>query len=220
MLFRSINIDPKAVEGVTGQTFRDIVHLTVDPNDSDRFFAFSWGEGIYEFRNNELHQWHHWENSNIESANGYLNYMRCDGGAFDKYGNMWFLNSNIDNVLKVYKRDGTWIDYHISGLSQINNIEKILITSRDQKWINPLFSSKGYGVYILGETTGELSANSTFDQRFVTEFKYLDSGSEASFSSKVKAMVEDQNGDIWLGTEAGTIIASNPQNVYPFKMYW
>ena len=118
-----INIDPKAVEGVTGQTFRDIVHLTVDPNDSYRFFAFSWGEGIYEFRNNGLHQWHHWENSNIESANGYLNYMRCDGGAFDKYGNMWFLNSNIDNVLKVYKRDGTWIDYHISGLSQVNNIE-------------------------------------------------------------------------------------------------
>ena len=90
------NVDADSTQAVTGQRFRDVVHVTPDPLDPDRVFAFTWGEGMYEFKNNKVVNLFNQTNSPILSiASSSLNYHRIDGGAFDKDHNLWFTASDM-----------------------------------------------------------------------------------------------------------------------------
>ena len=216
------NLDNKTIADFFGIKFSDIVHIAVNPNDPNHFFAFSWGEGLFEFRDNEPYKWHNFDNSPIESANaGSYNFMRCDGGAFDKYGNLWFTNSYVSKAIKVLKPDGTWLSFNHTGLTGHNNIGKICITSANQKWINILHTSKTNGIYIMGDTGADISEGSSFNEIFLSTLKYIDSGEEASVTpSSFGAITEDKNGDIWIGTNMGPIIASNPKNIFNNGYYF
>ncbi|MDO5572069.1 MAG: two-component regulator propeller domain-containing protein [Bacteroidales bacterium] len=215
------NISENDIKEYTDSKFNDVVHIAVDPHDNTHFYAFTWGEGIFEFKDDKFVNLFNYQNSNIETIyENNLNYHRVDGGTFDKDGNLWFLNSMVSKPLKVLYKDGTWKGFEINELKNHNSLGKIVITKNNHKWMNVLATGYGYAICVFNDNN---TIDNTSDDliAYITNIKYSDNGQPKYFTpSAVPAIAEDNNGAIWIGTDKGIFISSNPKNIFNDSHYF
>lgn len=97
------NIFGRDIKEITGRFVNDFVNVAVDPLDDKHFYVTSYGNGLFEFKNDEYFDWHHHLNSTLETvsnSNPYL-YIRIDGAVFDKDGNLFMVNSRAGSAIKI-----------------------------------------------------------------------------------------------------------------------
>ena len=78
------------------ENLRDVTSIAIDPANLEHFYFTSFGEGLFEVTDGVITQMYNETNSNgwVTSAiTGDDHYVRLDGLAYDKKGNLWFLNS-------------------------------------------------------------------------------------------------------------------------------
>jgi len=192
----------------TPNDFRDVVCVTADPKDPDRFFAGSWGGGVLEFEAGKFKK--RYDNTNSTLQTQLPNapndpYVRIGGMAFDSKGNLWVTNSGVANVLSSFQTDGTWKSYELSGIANNPYISKVVVTPKDDKWI---MVSRGYGLYALNSTNSVSKA-----QKVVALFKNQE-GEYKTEMGELYSMALDQNGELWLGTSGGVAVYSNPEKIW------
>jgi len=186
--------------------FRDIVCVAVDPHDPGHVFAGSWGGGVLEFNSGKFERFDNF-NSTLQTQvpdNPNTAYVRIGGIAFDSKNNLWVTNSGVAQVISEYKTDKTWKAYDLPEIANKYSIGKVLVTRNDDKWV--LVHSNG--LYVL---------NSTNDQSKVQPVIAKFVNSEGEFLTEmndVYSMVEDRNGEIWVGTVGGVAVFSNPQSIW------
>ena len=109
---------------------RDLVHITVDPNEENKVYLSSWGQtdtgnpdatgGILVVENDEPSVFWNQDNSGLESVilpnNPTYRSVRVNGTAFDNQGNLWVTNGFIDNRLKKLAPNGTWSSFDLSPI--------------------------------------------------------------------------------------------------------
>jgi hypothetical protein len=188
-------------------SFTDIVCVAVDPNNSDHVFAGSWGGGVLEFSGTTfVKRWDNY-NSTLQTqlpGTPTQPYVRIGGMAFDASGNLWVTNTGVADVLSEYASDGTWKSYTLSGIAN-KFIGKVIVSQSDDKWVLvPL----GYGLYALK------SGNSTSKVQKV--IAYYTNGTDEIYTemNDLYSMVEDTNGQLWVGTSNGVAVFSTPANVW------
>lgn len=188
--------------------FRDITSVAVDPTDNTHYFASTWGEGLFEFKDNQFVKLYNQDNSPLLSTNGDPNYIRTEGVCFDQQKNLWITNSGINTGgIKVLKPDGTWVS--LAPDLEDYLIDKILITSKKQKWVNVLRSNTG--IFILDDQ-GTLDDTSDDISRLYRTFRNTADQKEIPANSYF-CMAEDKTGSIWIGTNNGIIITSSSAKV-------
>ena len=130
------------------RNFWDYTGIAIDPNNPDRYFISSYGEGIVELKNNEAIQLYDSQNSTLESIAKLdpLHYVRIGGITFDKNGNLWATNCEVPSLLQVLKANGEWVKFQSSELAISYKTDKITITSDNRKWINC-----DQGIFIFNE---------------------------------------------------------------------
>lgn len=207
------NFDRNEIANATKVRFSDIVSAAIDPLNPAHYFASSWGEGVYEFEDNKLIGRYDHKNSLIESS--YPNsssYARVEGLCFDKYNNLWMTNSEVSNGIKVFKADRTWSEFSFSELNKQFLIDKILITKDNQKWVNVLRSNSFIFVF---DDNGTIDDPSDDRKRKIEHFYQMMGGQTGMIDiSMYYCMAEDRtNNTIWLGTNVGPVIISNPSKV-------
>jgi len=206
----------EAIVKKTGLPLMDFMNMAIDPKDSGHYFITSYGEGLYEFRNNVFCKL--WNNSNspLISAAGTSNrFVRVEGATFDKNNNLWVLNSFIDQPTKspihILKPDSTWFTPFYSNMPNSPGWNSILFTSKNQVWINALRYT--YGIFVLDygddENIEDISDNET---RWISTFTDQDDNVLSPYT--INCITEDLNGTIWIGTVIGPILASNPSNIF------
>lgn len=187
--------------------FRDIISITVDPRDPKHVFAASWGGGVLEFNAGKFVKRFDNFNSTLQTQlpdQPSSAYVRIGGMAFDSENNLWVTNSGVARVISEYKTDGTWKDYNLTEIANKYSIGKVVVTRNDDKWIH-IYRN---GLYVL---------NSTNDQSKVQPVVARFVNSEGEFfteMNEVYSMVEDRNGEIWVGTAGGVAVYSNPQSIW------
>lgn len=222
------NLNESDIAKQSGVRFADVTSIAVDPADPAHYFVSTWGEGVFEFKEDAFVKLHNTKNSTLASAitGNSLNYTRVEGLCYDKAGNLWATNTAISSCLNVLKADGNWCVLKADDYNVLNNqsvVDKLLITQRNHKWVNILRGSN-IGILVFDEK-GTIEDTSDDTANFFSSFPLNSAGGEAIAVSNYFCMAEDKLGQIWIGTNRGPIICpvpdraiSNPSQIYATRI--
>ena len=202
------NISQQVIQAATnGNPANDFMDVAVDPMDAEHFFVTAYGNGVYEFRNNQVIQQYLPENSSLESAapNSPKKYTRCTGGTFDAAGNYWVLTSGTAKNVHRYSRDGQWkeidIQYDNSSLI-IHTMKELIIDHRNEryKWIPGMRDPQ---CLVLLDDNGTIEDT---DDKVMFRDTWQNNDGEYISPQYVYTAKQDARGNIWMGTSSGVII--------------
>ena len=212
---RWYNFDENAIAEKTGLPCLDFVSVTVDPSDPMHYYVSSWGEGLYEFRNNEFERLYSLDNSTLQSAlpnsANRARFVRVDGLIFDKNNNLYMVNGGVSNggltIFLDQKEWKTFADYPPLISSDPDRI--VINSTTNQKWFN-FFRGSRAGIMVLDEngTVGNAS-----DDQIAYADHFMDQQGNNINATIYLAIAEDQNGLIWVGTNDGPIYFASADQV-------
>lgn len=157
--------------------------------------------GLYEFQDGKFVKCYNRDNSPLESATAdkSKNYVMATGVKYDPTGNLWVLNSQITNPLKMLSKDGEW--------SVMNNIG----LTKNNAWdVKELFLSPTYGYMWFVNSYWEETKLFAYDYK---NNKLYDAGGP-TYTNEDYATIkpyylfhvtEDKNGNIWVASSAGPL---------------
>lgn len=180
-----------SVSGIA-DTLRDVIDVAVNPTNRSEWLACSWGHGIMQITNGRLSALYN--ETNTDGAltayhNGTFRSLRTAAIAFDAGGNAWMTNSLATAGIVQRSKEGTWTGYDVSSMVGNSEIDKILFDSiRGYLW----FAGRANRIY----------AFHLADDKVQLAYVNPNNGSKVETSS-VSCMVQDHNGDLWIGTNKG-----------------
>lgn len=201
---------------------QDLVDIIADPEDATHFWVASYGYGLYEFRSDTLYKLYTYANSKIEtlfpgdpSQRDY--YMRIDALAFDAQKNLWFFNSG-DCPVKYLDTEGDIHCMSYPGLAEASTVKDILINSYNpnQKFVlcERYQRSSDKSMLFVFDDGGTLNDMSDDRYRAITLLYDQDSKPLHFNSYKVRSIVQDNNGVIWVGTISGIFVLEQLSEIY------
>ena len=188
-------------------TLFDFVQVTIDPKDENHVFASSFQGGIVEIQDKSVVSHFTFYNSSLQTSISHSgDAVKVAGSAFDKDGNFWVVNSFVNEPLSVYTEEGTWMSFNCGSASS-NKVCTDIIIDKNYNYIWMAVKNVGLLVYDFNDTP----LDNTDDQ-----YKLLVSGEgNGDLPSKViNTIVEDKDGEIWIGTEAGPAVLYNASAIF------
>jgi len=188
---------------------KDIAMVIPSSANPDHFWGATRQNGLLEFQSEKTIKKYNSSNSPLESLNG-----NCKVGGLmnDAAGNLWVTNPLVKHQLHVIKPDGTWKSFTYPGIdNQFAAAGDLVITKVDTKWIIVNNSD------LFALHTGTTIDNATDDVYKKTSVRSRFSNSETTLIkgyNQVNAIAEDNNGYLWLGTESGIVLYTNPEALF------
>ena len=214
------NILGSTIQNQTGYPVLDLMNVAVDPIDNKHFFVTSYGNGLFEFRDNIFFKLYNESNSTINSIYpGNPGYMRLDGAIFDQSNNLFLTNTSSSYGIKVLQSDGTWTQLYYPGTNSKPTLGRITISNQNQnqKWIPSVRSKPGIAIF---DDNGTIKDQSDDKSVFIYPFIFPEQDNNGQtvlvsvFPSALNTIVQDKNGIMWVGTDIGPFLFSNLSKVY------
>lgn len=167
----------------------DVVDVAVNPRDTNEMVAAIWGHGVASIRNNQVQSFY--DASTTGGAlvpYSYGSYSRLNTGvvAFDRRGDLWVLNSHSTHALAVRRTDGSWEKFSTMAMVSVPEVDKLICDSvTGYKW----FCGRYNVIYVHDGVNRMAKVNPNNGSKLSTD--------------AVTALVQDQNGNIWIGTNKG-----------------
>ncbi len=191
---------------------KDIVEIIPHPIEEGRYYASSYSNGILELSlaNGQLSLI---RTINEASTNGALPSIGGDGThrvadmEADQDGNIWFGNSLTDRPLGVIRPDGEVESFGLGASGSGANVLKIMVTSGGQVWQQV----RNGGILVSRLEGGEP----------VETVRLASSEGSGNLPSEtVLSFAEDQDGEVWIGTNEGLAVLFSPENIFePNRSY-
>ena len=177
----------------------DLIAISGNQRDQSLVYTASWGDGIFVFKDQQyLEKWN--------SGNSPLGTKGISGLDSDTDGNLWILDANSSSPVKVLSLENEWTSLNYSTLANRVNMRKILCLSNGDKWV---LNNLGQSLFAFNEN-GTLANE---DDDVIASFLVRDENN-ATISSQVYDAVEDEDGNVWLGTDNGVAVYANPGNLF------
>ena len=188
---------------------RDFLDVTCD-NKTGKSYLTSFGFGLLEVNN--LTPTVLYDTSN--SAIGFFvtefatfRPVYAAGTTIDNIGNVWVTSYGAEKPLAVKTPSNQWYSFAFNGGNA--NVSYLVCDNnfpRNNKWI---INNRGGGLYVYNE--GANIATDADDR-----FKILgkEKGNGLLPSNNVLSMALDKNGEMWVGTDNGLCIISDPTAVF------
>ena len=194
------NIGPPDGE-VSVDGVNDPVAVAIDPTATDHVVYASLEEGLVNIQGAAIASYYNPDNSGL-SWNARWSDLRCTvrGLDFDRFGNLWLANEGADHPLKLFTGNA-WVDMEVEGLDAQSEVRSLMATWDGQIWL----ALRNGGVLVY-ETAGTAADRSDDDWRFLT----TKAGEGGLPNLSVVAMVEDLDGEVWIGTASGPAVFYQP----------
>lgn len=188
--------------------YKDIICIASSAGLGKTYMG-SYLAGLVEMENNggSVTAVYNKDNSILEGQLGDTVRTKVSALAFDRNNNLWISNAGTQYDIKVIASDGTW--YRFAIAYSFDLMKKIIVDQQNQMWA-PLRSSSGPpGLLVFNY--GEDFANTSDDR-----FRVLRAGSGAGGlpNDNVNCVVEDKEGNIWVGTDEGIAVYYCPGSVF------
>jgi ligand-binding sensor domain-containing protein len=174
---------------------KSLIRVAIDPNDENKVYIGSFDTGLLKIENDVPTYLYGKENSALEAIPKTPD-VWVNGVVFDKSGNLWMNNSQVDNGIKVLKANGSWEIF--STKSIIPDISsctfgRMSIDKNGTKWTATVNNG------IIG-----------FNEKG-NVFKKITSGTDTGNLPTVDARVAvpDNNNQLWIGTTKGLRVLAN-----------
>ncbi len=189
-----------------GGSFMNVLDAEMDPVNHNLIYMATYRSSLFMFDNNRFVN-----RFTPENINGDISVLRrLDGLFFDKNNNLWMLSMNTPNVLTVKKADGSWGTLYYSNLSNMLTVNKQFISQNGFRWIT-IFRA-GEGLFVVNDKGTPFNASDDQTKYFRS---FPESGSsEVVTPARYYCVVEDKNNAIWIGTNMGPLIVSNPNTIF------
>ena len=187
-------------------TIVDFLCAAIDPFDENHVFVGTWGRGLLEFKNKQLHKVYSPQNSSLQYSVNDPKWFGVAGMSFDEEGNLWCASSANPMALHRRKPDGTWKAFSLSPLITDETMSQMVIDDFGQKWI---VIARGHGILVYND-------NETPDYPYDDLKKKLGTavGNGELPTTMVNCIARDLDGEIWVGTDKGIAVFFNPGNVF------
>ena len=175
----------------------------VNASLGDAVYSGSWGGGFIKIQNGNIQSFTA-HNTPLVGDPENTNFLLISGFTKDSKGNLWILNywPGDGKSLSMLTPDSTWyLYYNPAELGQnYDQHYSLAIDAYDTKWYS-IRSTDRLGIFYFNE-------NGTYSDSSDNKFGYLttDDGLNSNF---IYSVVEDNRGDIWVGTSLGVNIISN-----------
>ncbi|MCR4659111.1 MAG: hypothetical protein K5650_02320 [Bacteroidales bacterium] len=167
-------------------TASDVLDAVVNPFDSTETIAAMWGIGVAQIKDNQVVTVYNEANTGGALKPISNNALLTGALAFDDKGNLWVTCSGQNQALAVRHPDGSWQGLSTAVLGSTLDVDKIIWDSiTDYKW----FAGRSNAIYVHDGTGKMAVVNPNNGSKLRTE--------------SVNCMAQDQNGDIWIGTNKG-----------------
>jgi ligand-binding sensor domain-containing protein len=190
-------------------TETNLVHVNIDPNEENKVYISSWGDGMVVVENDIVStHWNH-QNSGLESLvlAGNPNYVsiRIGSSTIDTEGNLWVANAWVANRLKKYN-GGSWSSYDLSPIITNNvalGLNEVIIDKSGNKWIG----TRRNGALVVNKNGSLMAALTTEPSKGDIP------------DPNVKAIAVDKNNKVWIGTRAGLVVFNSSSTFFTNEVY-
>ena len=183
------------LDGVT-----DIIEVAVNPRNQKVRLAAAWRSGIVEITGNKVTNLYNETNSDgalQPYVEGNYNALFTGAIAYDNKGNAWITNSLKQNGLAVLYSNGSWQSFNTHSMVNGSDLDHIIWDS------------------IRGLKLFWGRANKIFVHDGESKMAYIDPNNGAKLeTSIVNCVVQDHNGNIWIGTNKGIKVVYNLSSIF------
>ena len=172
----------------------------VSSNESHWFFG-TFGHGILrrDKSTGEQEQFNQ-ANGNLPGFDGGQGFIVGSGLSPDTKGNMWatIWANTTDPLVKFDRQSETWTRFPVSTKVPFQTLYwSLMMDSYDQAWITLLTPSlQGRGLLVVGYDAAGAERS----------FRLTSLDAEGALpNERVKAVVQDQRGEVWVGTDRGVV---------------
>ncbi len=192
---------PFSSEGVN---YKDLVHVTFDPNNVNKVYVSSWGDGMLILENDEVvERWNHL-NSGLELFlyNGLFYGPRVSSSIFDKDGALWI--PWLYNKLKKYY-NGTWSEVYLTSITPnpTYGLSEITIDQTGNKWVGSTVN----GALVVNEAGTKIMSLTTNPNKGDLPENY------------VKSIAVDKENRVWIGTTGGLRFFNASSSMFDLSTY-
>ena len=205
------NITRDDVKADADLPFTEITDIAVSADDPEHFFASSFGGGVYEFKGNKAVGRYLLDNSTLGESFGGRAWVSSIG--VDAENNLWSVNSVSEKQIHKKVINGKdnisdWTAYSVDNLGKVGDLHNLIIAKngyKDMKWFISYYNHRSVNVIDdSGSTPKSKSITSLIDQ---------DGKVYENLGIEVRSIVEDLEGDIWLGTSLGPFVLPAPKTI-------
>lgn len=201
------------VEQINNHPIYDVMDVAQDPNDSEHYFATTFGTGMLEMQGHKVIKHYMPNNSPLIAAasNNPASYTRTDGIMYDDKGNLWILNtgnsSTLYGTIHVVSPMGKWTSFQIYDkqrkLIRLETTGDMFMDQRDptHKWIAVARNVTGL---VLLQDNG--TPDNPKDDQATFRSTWIDQNNNPIAPTYIYSTVQDRNNTIWVGTSSGLFI--------------
>ncbi len=206
------NFPEDGISDKTGLEYINLTSLAEDESTEGHYFAGSARQGLYEYRDNRFYKLHTFDNSGLATIlpdiNPY-NYVSVDGVQYDSKGNLWMLNNEVDTILKIMHKDGSWSGLFYPELKGLPTFKHILLEN-DGEYIWTASTRAAPGIF-CSYTNGTIFNDKDDVHRFSGDsFKNQDNITVTV--NDIFFFEKDLNGIMWIGTDQGIFTLNDPSS--------
>lgn len=174
-------------DNILRDSTKDILNITIDPNDENHLMAASWWNGVIEIDSNKVVKIY--DITNTDSLiTPYNNSYRIAAVQYDASGNLIIANSLATNNLAFLNYHGQWGAFATNSFLPNVADEIVGLTLDNVNFYKLLFTASNK-ILVL---------NNNGDMLFIDP----NNGSLLS-TSKINCITQDKEGEMWIGTEKG-----------------
>ncbi len=179
-------------------------YYSVYCSSNNTIYAGSWGQGFVKITSDGIIRYHA-DNTPMVGVNQNNDFVVIPAFAEDSKNNLWILNLRPADKRSLYllSKDSLWYSFQnpTEQYGEFSEFKSLVIDNNGTKWYLMTIGS-GLGLYYFNER-GTYNNESDDVYGFVSTIKGLTSNS-------VLSLAVDRRGDVWVGTNLGVNIITNP----------